>query len=78
MMPPVPPRHASVNIHKKRRSSTIATNFQSSITCSRVGVGKSETKKEKRKEREGYFKRTPYLLNHTAKKILVYGTLVNK
>ncbi len=49
MMPPVPPRHASVNIHKKRRSSTIATNFQSSITCSRVGVGKSETKKEKGK-----------------------------
>jgi len=32
MIPPVPRRQAAVNVHRKNRSSTMAMNFQSSIT----------------------------------------------
>lgn len=33
MMPAVPANTANENIHRKSRSSTMATNFQSSFTC---------------------------------------------
>jgi len=33
IIPNVPRRHAAVKIHRKKRSRTIAMNFQSSIIC---------------------------------------------
>lgn len=48
--PTVPSRHTIINIHRKIRSITIATYFQSSLTC--VEVGASE------RDREVKFSRT--------------------
>ncbi len=51
MMPALPPRQASVNIHRKKRSRTIAMNFQSSITFSRFIRRRKRKKRERERER---------------------------
>lgn len=51
MIPAVPARTANVNIHKNRRSKTIATYFQSSFTYTR-------NTKKKREKRENGIRRT--------------------
>ena len=50
MMPAVPTSTATVKIHRKRRSRTIATYFQSSMTCKGRGrTIEGRTVKSKRK-----------------------------